>query len=58
MGQRELARVSGVSLSTISRLATNSTGQVSLDVLDRLAAALNVKPGDLIALEKPKRRGK
>ena len=55
LAQSELARTSGVSFATINRLCTNATAQVSLDTLDRLAGALGVEPGDLIARE-PKRR--
>ena len=47
--QSELARQSGVSFATINRLCTNATGQVSLAVLDRLADALKVEPGALLA---------
>lgn len=53
--QSELARLSGVSFATINRLCTNATAQVSLDTLDRIANALGVEPGDLIARD-PKRR--
>jgi transcriptional regulator with XRE-family HTH domain len=55
MSQSELARVSGVGLSTVSRLCRNSTAQVSLATLDAIAAALKVEPGDLIVREKGKR---
>lgn len=47
LSQEELAERSGltqVSVSCIERGVTSTT----LDVLDRLAAALNVKPADLV----------
>jgi transcriptional regulator with XRE-family HTH domain len=56
MTQAALAKASGVSLPTISRLCRNETAQVSLATLDRLAAALGVEPGELIAREKKGRR--
>jgi len=56
VSQSELARKSGVSIRTISRLCTNSTAQVSLGTLDKLAAALGVEPGELIAREKKGRK--
>ena len=54
VSQSELSRRSGVSLTTINRMANNLTGQVSLKTLDALSAALSelledrVGPGDLI----------
>ncbi len=54
LSQRELAARSGVSPTTINRMANNLTGQVSLKTLDSLARALSepgrkVRPADLIA---------
>lgn len=63
VGQSEAARDTGLSFATINRLATNATGQVALETLDRLSEYLTeklgraVQPGDLIERE-PKRRGK
>jgi transcriptional regulator with XRE-family HTH domain len=48
MNQRELARRSGVSFVTINRICANHTNGVTLETLDRLAAALGVAPGELI----------
>lgn len=48
MSQHELARRSGVSIRTVNRLATNTTGTVALETLDRIARVLKVKPGDLL----------
>jgi DNA-binding Xre family transcriptional regulator len=55
MSQRQAAKASGVGLSTISRLCTNSTATVALDVLDRLAVVLKVRPGDLIVADTPRK---
>ena len=49
LSQAELVRLSGVSQRTVTRLCGNQTGQVSLAILERLATALGVDPGDLIA---------
>jgi len=53
LSQRELASRSGVSPTTINRMANNLTGQVSLKTLESLASALSterrrIEPGDLI----------
>ena len=56
MTQAALAKRSGVSLPTISRICRNDTGQVSLATLDKLATALKVEPGELIVREKSTRR--
>jgi putative transcriptional regulator len=49
ISQVELVKLSGVAARTVARLCANSTGQVSLETLDRLAKALDVEPGDIIA---------
>ncbi|MGE0554685.1 MAG: helix-turn-helix domain-containing protein [Gemmatimonadales bacterium] len=56
VSQSELARRSGVSLRTVNRLCLNRTVQVSLETLDKLADALGVAPGDLIAKEAGRRK--
>lgn len=48
ISQRELARRSRVSPTTINRMAANLTAQVSLRTLDALAKVLGVEPGDII----------
>lgn len=48
LSQSELARLAGVSFATVNRICTNATEMVSLSTLDKIAAALKVKPGDLI----------
>lgn len=55
MSQSELARRSTVSLVTINAIANNRTRQVSLETLDKLCAALEVDPGELLERETPKR---
>lgn len=55
MSQGELSRTSGVSLSTVNRLATNATSRVDLETLDRLSAALGCEPGDLIRRKRSKK---
>jgi transcriptional regulator with XRE-family HTH domain len=60
LSQRELAVRSGVSPTTINRMANNLTAQVSLKTLDSLARALSapgrrVRPGDLIEEARGKR---
>lgn len=57
LSQRELARRSGVSPTTINRMCANLTAQVSLATLDALAKVLDVEPGELLERE-PKKRGK
>ena len=43
---KELAKVSGVSINTISR--SNNGGTVKLSTLGRIAKALNVDPAELL----------
>ena len=46
---KELAKVSGVSINTLSR--SNNGGTIKLFTLQRLAAALNVDPAEIIEKE-------
>jgi transcriptional regulator with XRE-family HTH domain len=46
--QDELAEQAGVSRITITRLERGTAKAISLDVLDRIARALDVAPGALI----------
>ncbi len=48
LGQRELARRSGVSYVTVNAMCVNRTKQVALATLDSIAVALKVAPGDLL----------
>jgi transcriptional regulator with XRE-family HTH domain len=56
ISQSQLAREAGVSFSTVNRLCTNATEQVSLATLDKIAGVLGVAPGDLIQHVKKGRR--
>lgn len=60
MSQGELSRRSGVSMSTVNRLATDSTKRVDLATLDKLSAVLGCEPGDLLerVKQQTKPRGK
>lgn len=57
ISQSDFARQADVSFATINRLCTNATGQVSLETLDKVAAALGVEPGELLERD-TKRRGR
>ncbi len=46
--QAELARRVGVRQATISRLETEESRRIELDVLDRLLRVLRCKPNDLL----------
>lgn len=48
MTQRELSDKSGVRLPTISALCTSSIRHVPVEVLDKVCAALDCQPGDLM----------
>jgi len=54
--QSELARQAGVSFQTVNRLCNNTTGQVSLATLHKLAGVLRVEPGDLLRRQNKGRR--
>lgn len=56
LSQAWLVRESGVALRTVSRLCRNETAQVSLETLDRIATALGVEPGQLIARQSRRRK--
>jgi DNA-binding Xre family transcriptional regulator len=65
ISQRELAARSGVSPTTVNRMANNLTAQVSLGTLDSLSVTLTeilgrqVEPGELLERDAPpKRRGR
>lgn len=57
LSQEELANRAGIRQATVSELERRRGGRVDLDVVEKLAAALNVEPGDLIVRE-PTKRGK
>lgn len=56
LSQRELARQAEISYVTVNRLCSNTTAQVSLSTLDKIAGALGVEPGELIVREKKGRK--
>ncbi len=57
--QLELAERASVRQATISEMETGRVRRVTLDVIDRLAAALGVQPGELLerTTERKGRRG-
>jgi transcriptional regulator with XRE-family HTH domain len=54
--QAELAERANVARATINRIETGRQRRVDLDVLEKVAAALGVSPGLLIAEDGPRRR--
>lgn len=52
--QEQLANLAGVRQATVSELERRRGGRVDLDVVEKLAAALGVEPGDLIVREQKK----
>lgn len=48
MTQRELAEKTGIRPPTISAMATGKIGRVPVDALERICAALECQPGDLM----------
>jgi transcriptional regulator with XRE-family HTH domain len=62
--QDELAAKSGVSRITIARIESGKTTRVDFEVIERLAAALDVEPPGLLlqrvraATKPPKKRGR
>ena len=56
MTYRMLSEASGVSTSTLSRIATNEQTMISLSVLERICNALDCSPNDLLWVEEPSPR--
>jgi len=54
--QAALADQAGVRAATINDLENNKSRRIELDMLERIAAALGVEPGDLIVREKKGRK--
>jgi DNA-binding Xre family transcriptional regulator len=52
MTQRALAEQSGVTVQLLNRYWNNNVQRVDLDELEKIAAALGVKIGDLIVSER------
>ena len=55
LSQAQLARMVGVRQATVSGLETGKSRRVELDLLEKLAKALNVKPAALLVDTKRKR---
>lgn len=58
LSQRELARLSGISPTTINRMCANLTAQVSLATLDAIAEVLGIEPGELLEREGKRRKAR
>ena len=58
LSQQELSERAGVRQAAISEIESGKRRRVDLDVLDRLCATLGVQPGELLALERDKKRAK
>lgn len=56
MTQAHLAEQIGVRQATISDLERGKSSRLDLDLLDRLCAALDVQPGDLLERVVPAKR--
>lgn len=53
MTQRELAEKTGIRPPTISAMAMGTISRVPVDVLDRICAALECQPGDIMEYHSP-----
>jgi transcriptional regulator with XRE-family HTH domain len=53
--QSDLADKAGAAISTISDIERGTTSRIDLELLERLAKALDVEPGALIVRESAKR---
>ena len=51
VSQRELARISGLSFSMVSKLESGEQSNPSLDTIERISAALNVQTYELMGWE-------
>lgn len=52
MTQLELVKMTGLSQTTISALASGKSKQIRYDTLDRICKALEVTPGDILHYKK------
>lgn len=48
MTQKQLAEATGIRPPTISLIALGTIKHIPVDVLDRICAALNCQPGDIL----------
>lgn len=55
--QAELAERAGTRQATISEIETGRNSRIDLSLLERIAVALGVEPGELIVREPKRRRG-
>lgn len=51
-GINELARATGLTSATLSRIANNHTRAIYFDVMEKLCNELNITPGDLFEVTK------
>jgi len=51
-GVREVARATKLTTATISRIVNHHTKSMTLEVISKLCAELNITPGDLYATVK------
>jgi DNA-binding Xre family transcriptional regulator len=59
LSQQALGELAGVRQATVSELERGLKKQIDLRILDRLCAALDVAPGELLVRERDgKRRGR
>lgn len=54
-GVRDVARVTGIGLATVSRIANNKTRGISFDVLERLCDELDIEPNEIYTVIKLKK---
>ena len=50
-GIRELSRATQINVATISRIVNNHTKGITLNVLAKLCAELNISPGELFKVQ-------
>ena len=48
MNQKQLAEITGIRPSTVSAICTGSIKEIPVGVLNKICAALNCQPGDLM----------
>jgi putative transcriptional regulator len=56
LSQQALAELAGLTQATVSNLETGRATRVDLKTLDRLCAALDVEPGELLERDTKKRK--
>ncbi len=58
LSQAALAERAGVRRETLNRLENGRSGRITLELLDRLATALGVLPGELVERRPAAKKGK